>query len=96
MCVSTVYSVLTEFCEKQITSLLLRWDSKPTTFTILEQCFALLYNLFFFISVGGTLTISYKAYFTADTVTNLIGQSMTRATIATWHSMPTQEITTEV
>ncbi|XP_071793677.1 uncharacterized protein [Asterias amurensis] len=47
------------------------------------------------LTLGDTLTISYKAYFTADTVTNLIGQSMTRATIATWHSMPTQEITTE-
>ncbi|XP_022091836.1 trichohyalin-like [Acanthaster planci] len=47
------------------------------------------------LMVGDTLTFSYKAYFSDDTVTNDIGTSLTHVAMATWHSMPTQEITAE-
>ncbi|XP_038070611.1 uncharacterized protein LOC119739670 [Patiria miniata] len=47
------------------------------------------------LMLGDTLTISYKAYFDDDTVTNKIDMPLMHVATATWQSMPTQEITPE-
>ena len=38
-CVSTVHSVLFEFCETQITGIILGWDPNPHRAVVTEQCF---------------------------------------------------------